>query len=410
MAGTLRAAVALDDPVLARRADRDELSLALIDARNRTLRWLDAFEASPRWDGGPDCAHRPWRCLGQAGWFQEFWIARHVQRARGEAGSADSLRLASVEPRADDWFAPGRAAPPMDAAQAPDADALRRYLAQTLEATLELLEAAAADDASLHVYRLALLHEDRLAERLAEAAQWLGVDAREAAAPGGPPPARVQREPLWVPAGPAQLGSAPGGLVPPAERGPCTIAVPEFEIDAQPVCWARYVEFAEDGGYDEERWWTPEGWAWVQREGRRAPRGVEQMRGAVVAERRGALQRLPAAQAVAHVSLHEAEAWCRWAGRRLPAEAEWERARATTVSRGWVAGDVWEWMLDGARPYPGADAAPAAGFAPVTARAGQGVLRGCSSWTAPRAAHRRARRFAAPERDDLFCGFRSCAL
>ena len=92
MAGTLRSAVALDDPVLARRADRDELSLSLIDARNRTLRWLEAFEASASWGGGPGCAHQPWLCLGRAGWFQEFWIARHVQRSRGEAGSAEGGR------------------------------------------------------------------------------------------------------------------------------------------------------------------------------------------------------------------------------------------------------------------------------------------------------------------------------
>lgn len=403
MSFLLRPATALLDPVRARAAGRDELSLALMDARNRTLRWLAAFEGAGRWQGGAGSPHLPWRCIGQAGWFQEHWIARHVQRAQGGAASAALPRLPSIEPQADAWFA--AAAPAF-----PEPDVVRRYLADTLELTLQLLESAADDDLGLYVYRLALLHEDRLAERLAEAAQWLGVDPGDAAAPAGPAPARVQREPLWLPAGPAQLGSPPGGLVPPNERWRHTVQVPECEIDAQPVCWARYVEFVEDGGYDEARWWDEAGWAWVQAQGRRAPRGVEQMRGAVLAERGGSLRRLPSGQAAAHVTLHEAEAWCRWAGRRLPAESEWERARATAVSRGWVWGDVWEWMLNGARPYPGGADAQAAGFSAARPRPGWGVLRGASSWTVPRAAHPATRRYAEPHRDDLFCGFRSCAV
>jgi iron(II)-dependent oxidoreductase len=406
----LRAAVPLDDPQRARRADRDELSVALMDARTRTLRWLAAFESAGRWAGGDGYPLPPWRCIGRAGWFQEYWVARHVQRGRGEAAQADALRLPSVERRADDWFGPVPQAPHSAHEEPPGPEHVRAYLAETFELTLGLLDTAAADDAGLHVFRLALLHEDRLAEHLAEVAQGLGVDGRAAALPAGPLPARAQREPLWLPAGPALLGSLPGGLVPPGERWQHVVAVPECEIDAQPVCWARYVEFAEDGGYDEPRFWSSDGWAWVQAGGRRAPRGVEQLRGSVVAERRGALQRLPAGQAVAHVSLHEAEAWCRWAGRRLPTEAEWERARATAASRGWVWGEVWEWMLNGPRPYPGGSSAGVAGFTSAPPPRGFGLLRGASSWTVPRAAHPQSRRAAAPGRDDPFVGFRSCAV
>ena len=180
-----------------------------MDARNRTLRWLTAFEAAGCWDGGEGSAHRPWRCVGRAGWFQEYWTARHVNRAQGELACAVLPRLPSVEPQADAWFAPEQGAasgPP----ERPDPDAVRCYLSDTLELTLQLLESAADDDAGLHVYRLALLHEDRMAERLAEAAQWLGVDPADAAAPAGPAPARGQREPLWLPAGPAPQGFATG--------------------------------------------------------------------------------------------------------------------------------------------------------------------------------------------------------
>ena len=94
----MRGVRVLEDPVLARRADPDLLSLALMDSRNRTLRWLSVFEAGGAWAANPDAAHpvAPWRCIGRAGWFQEQWIARHVQRRRGEAADPDAPRLPSL--------------------------------------------------------------------------------------------------------------------------------------------------------------------------------------------------------------------------------------------------------------------------------------------------------------------------
>jgi formylglycine-generating enzyme required for sulfatase activity len=411
-------AIALHDPAATRSGGRDLLSLALIDARNRTLRWLGAFEAAERLRGGEDHCVAPLWLAGRAGWFQEWWISRHVQRLRGEAADPASPRLASIEPRADAWFGtcPGA---PWVADDLPTAADVRSYLAATLETTLELLAAADESDVALHFWRAALLHEDRLAEAFAGAAQWLQVDPREAGAPCGAPPARVQREPLWLPARRFALGSLPGGLVPPNERWAHEEAVPEFEIDAQPVSWARFVEFAEDGGYDDERLWTRAGWQWAQAQGRRAPRGVEQLRGGVLQLRAGRMQRVAASQSAVHASWYEADAWCRWAGRRLPTELEWELAACTAASRGFVRGDVWEWAAGTARAWSGAAAAGVPPFSPLPSASTWAadpdaepmrVLRGASSWTVPRCAHPKARRFASPARDDLFCGFRSCAL
>jgi formylglycine-generating enzyme required for sulfatase activity len=182
------------------------------------------------------------------------------------------------------------------------------------------------------------------------------------------------------------------------------------EIDAQVVNWGRFAEFVQDGGYDHPVWWTPEGWQWVQDTARRAPRGVEQWHGAVVLDRWGRLCRAAAGLPAVHVTWHEAHAWCRWAGRRLPTEVEWELAATTAATRGFVWGDVHEWMLGSARPYPGGQVRPVSGFAPYRADGGQRVLRGSSSWTVRRVAHVRSRRFVDGLRDDLFCGFRSCAL
>ena len=398
----------LDDARGARSAGAQWLSVALMDARNRTLRWLAAFEEAGRLSTPPPPGMpEAWRLAGCAGWFQEFWVARHVQRARGAAADSGAPRLASLEPLADAWFAPSPGQHP----GAPTAPVLRGYLAATLETTLELLERAAPDDAGLHVYRLALRHEDRLSERLAVAAQWLGVLPPPDAGLGAPAPARAPREPLWIPSRRWRPGTPPEepGLVPPAEYAGREEVVPEFEIDAQAVNWASFVAFAQDGGYDDPRWWSPPGRAWLEQTGRRAPRGVEQWRGGVVLERFGRLVRVGAAEPAAHVNFHEAQAWCRWAGRRLCAEIEWELAAASAGSRGFAWGDVREWTAGRARPWPGAADVPVAGLAPPDPAAGLCVLRGASSWTAPRDRQLRGRVFVGPARDELFCGFRSCA-
>jgi len=105
----------------------------------------------------------------------------------------------------------------------------------------------------------------------------------------------------------------------------------------------------------------------------------------------------------------EADAWCRWAGRRLPTEVEWECAAVAGAALGFRWGDVWEWTAGTARPYPGFAADPWREYsAPAFGR--DKVLRGASFATRARMRNARFRRFAAAERDDIFCGFRSCAV
>ena len=394
-----------------RHAGKGLLSLALMDARNHTLRWFGVFEEAQRASGQAVAAtpelDPPLWTLGHVGWFQERWIARNVQRQRGEAADASGPRLASIEPRADDVFDPrchGRAE--RWAVALPDATGLRGYLAETLEATLDLLAGAGDSDAALYFYRLALLHEDRLCEALAACAQALQLNA--AAAPWQPRSALAPRDPIGFGAQRFMLGSAPGGLVPPGERWAHEVQLPEFEIDAQALSWARYAEFAADGGYDDAQWWTGEGWDWVRAQGRRAPRYVEQLRHGVLLQRLGQMQRVGAAQAAVHVSRHEAQAWCRWAGRRLPTEPEWELAATTGAARGFVWGEVFEWVGGSARAWPGGPA-QLPGFAPAPPLGSCGVLRGASWMSRARCKHPRARRFVPPQHDAAFCGFRSCA-
>ena len=393
-----------------RRAGKELLSLALIDARNHTLRWIAACERAleatsmtvpPSADLNP-----PLWSLGHIGWFQEYWIARNVQRQRGDRCDPTGPRLASILAHADRWY------DPMNAPHAgrwqldlPDLLSTKQFLVETLETTLELLDGTADDDDdTLYLYRLALFHEDEHIEALATLSQTLGFDA-------GLLPAlstHAPRERLLFPATRWTLGSDASGFVFDNERAAHEVALPEFEIDAQAVSWSQYGEFVEDGGYDERGHWSDAGWAWVQREGRRTPRHVDQMRQGVLQRRFGKLVRVPLAQPVVHVSWYEADAWCRWAGRRLPAEVEWEAAAHQGAMRGFRWGQVWEWTASTFRPYPGFRADPFRDYS-LPWFGSHKVLRGASFATRARMRSAKYRNFYPPERDDLFAGFRSCA-
>jgi gamma-glutamyl hercynylcysteine S-oxide synthase len=391
----------LHDAHSMRRAGRELLSLALMDARNHTLQLFSAFETAGKANARvPGDAESPLWLLGHVAWFQEAWIARNMQRARGTACDPRVPQLASIEPNADRWY--GAHA---DAAELPSAAAVRSYLVETLETTTELLSGADEDDDALYFYRLALFHEDLLAERWCVMAQAMGVPLGRLQADAV---ARAAREPLLVPATRFRMGSERSGFVWDNEKWAHDVAVPPFEIDAQPVTWAQFVEFVEDGGYDDERWWTAAAWEWVQHEQRRAPRYVEQMRGRVAQQRFGRMVHASAAQSAVHVSWYEADAWCRWAGRRLPTEVEWELCACTLASRGFRHGDVWEWTASTFNPYPGFAPDPWREYSQPRFGAGKS-LRGGSWATRERFKHPRMRAFAAPHSDAVFVGFRSCA-
>jgi ergothioneine biosynthesis protein EgtB len=403
-----------------RRASRDRLSVALMDARNHTLHALGRLEPAL----GPalempvatGTARPPLWVAGHVAWLAEYWIARNPQRALGPRCPRDGVRTASVEPNADAWFDPALA--PRGVAGGPglpELPALRAYLLETLEITLDLLDHTADHDDALYFHRMALWHEDQRGEDLAVLAQAAGVSLGLTL-----PPAVAARAPVLVPATHWTLGWNEAGFALDVERGRTSLPVPEFEIDAQPVSWAQFVEFIDDGGYDRQELWHPDGWAWLQREaegeGRRGPKHVEQIgvaSGAVLQTMFGKPTRMSGSQPVLHVTWWEADAWARWAGRRLPTEAEWEIAAVQAARQGFRWGDVREWMAGTLRPWPGFELAPWAAHAELDATAvfGQArVQRGASFATRARMKHPKARWWASPERDEGFVGFRTCAL
>jgi EgtB-related family protein len=116
---------------------------------------------------------------------------------------------------------------------------------------------------------------------------------------------------------------------------------------------------------------------------------------------------LEPAEAACHLTLHEAEAWCRWAGRRLPTEAEWECA-AVSAPDTFRWGDAWEWTASAFAPFPGFRPHPYRDYSAPWFD-GRPVLRGASPFTQPRLRHPRYRNFFPATRSDVPAGFRSCA-
>jgi ergothioneine biosynthesis protein EgtB len=408
----------IDSPSM-RHAGRELLSLALMDARNHTLHLLAHFERAIQ--GGlavPQSAEveLPQWLAGHIGWLAEYWIGRNPQRALGPACPADGLRLASIEPMADGWFNPSLVPHSVRWQLAlPDFEALRGYLLATLESTLELLDKTDETDDALYFHRVALFHEDLRCEQLITLAQTVAVPLKLAL------PTGVQaREALLIPAGRWLLGSPAGGFAFDVERSAHEVDVPEFEIDAQPVNWGQFVEFVDDGGYDEPQFWQGGGREWLEREasgeGRRGPRYVEQIgaaSGAVMQTHFGRSARMSSSQSAMHLSWWEADAWARWAGRRLPTEVEWEMAAHVAGRRGFRWGDVREWTASTLRPWDGFMPDNWSRHTDLEAQKLFGrarVQRGASFAARSRMKHPKFRGFALPERDDLFVGFRTCSL
>lgn len=412
--------VILNEARAARCGAGDGLAAALRDSRRDTLATFACIERAL-----PDLIvpQRPelnpplWE-LGHVGWFQSWWIQRNPQRALGRHADSDAPRTRPDPADADRLYDSARV--PHDSRWTlplPDAQTTRRHLEAQLDDTLTLLaqqssgastpdEARARDDA-LYCFRLALFHEDMHHEAALYMARGLGIaidDPRwqPAPLPRTPEPLAFDAGRWWL-GRPDQAGFAFDNEIPAVERD-----VPGCVIDAQVVNWRDFLAFVEDDGYRDKRWWDEAGQAWLERHRPEAPRYLRRKGPHWCVWQLGRWQALDLAQAACHLTAFEAAAWCRWAGRQLPTEAQWERA-AVTNPDDFRWGDVWEWTASPFEPFPGFVPHPYRDYSAPWFD-GRPVLRGASWLTQPRLHDPRYRNFFPPWRNDVPAGFRSCRL
>jgi iron(II)-dependent oxidoreductase len=234
------------------------------------------------------------------------------------------------------------------------------------------------------------------------------------------------------------------------ERPAHDVDLPAYWIDAAPVTNAEYAAFVDAGGYDDPVWWDAKGWAWRLEADLRHPQFWERGGGSWQRTRFGWHEVLAAAEPVQHVCWYEADAYARWAGKRLPTEAEWEKAAlwdpAAGRSRPWpwgegppdetranldqlgcgpapvgaypagasaygveqLVGDCWEWTRSDFLGYPGFVAYPYDDYSKSWFGSDYKVLRGASWATRPSVARGTFRNWDYPIRRQIFAGFR-CA-
>ena len=345
--------------------------------------------------------------LGHIGWFQEFWLARNPERERGAAADPDALRSPAQRPGADRLYDSSRVAHESRWSLAlPDAAATLSDLRAQLQATLELLRHCAESDAALYFFRLVLAHEDMHHEAALYMAQALGLPVADSRWQPAPIPAA--RNTAVLASGRFEIGHTGAGFAFDNERVAHMLALPESRIDLRVLRWDEFLPFVEAGGYEHERWWSRAGWAWRCGTQAQAPRYLRRDGARWSQQRYGLWQALGLSEPACHLNLHEAEAWCAWAGRRLPSEAEWERAAIERADElRW--GDVWEWTASDFEAYPGFVAHPYRDYSQPWFGSRR-VLRGASFATQPRLRHARYRNYFEPARNDIFAGFRTCEV
>jgi gamma-glutamyl hercynylcysteine S-oxide synthase len=395
----------------ARHVEGAALASALNDARDRTLGLFAAYEATL--GPGLRCprsheVNLPLWELGHIGWFTDWWIARNPERALGIEANPFVARLPARRANADALYDSSNVAHATRwTLDLPDASATRAELQSSLEETLALLSAAPQDDTALYLFRLSLFHEDMHTEAATYMAQTLGFDPFSHGAGAHPVPGAGQNQELQLPATEWRLGRSGGGFSFDNECVGETVALAATGIDSAPVTWARYLPFVESGAADQRSFWSNAGWSWRKAQANGLPRYLRHSAAGWEAKRFGVWQALDLEESAVHLTLHEAEAWCRWAGRRLPSEAEWEAAAHLLPGFQW--GSAWEWTASEFRPFAGFEPHPYRDYSAPWFD-GRPVLKGASPATAPRMRHPRYRNFFTADRNDIMAGFRSAAL
>jgi len=308
-----------------------ELADAAVDARRRTLALVADLDDEQML--GPQLAivNPPLWEIGHVGWFQEFWNLRY----RGEGlpprpsllgEKADRLYNSAEIAHDDRWEVPLVA---------------RRetfdYLDGVLADVLARLEREGATDEAAYFMRLATFHEDMHGEAFTWTRQTHALSAPPAptsdgagaaAGPAGSLPGDVR-----LPGGELTLGAhAEEEFAFDNELPAHTVEVAPFRIARAAVTNVELAAFADDGGYVRRELWSEGGWEWRSGAGVETPAYWSRAGAGWQRRRFDRVEPVPAHEPAIHVCWWEAQAFCNWAGRRLPTEAEWELAAAAELS------------------------------------------------------------------------------
>jgi iron(II)-dependent oxidoreductase len=428
------------------------LTEILQDARSRTLELLQGLDAAQLIGPKLDTVNPMLWEIGHVAWFYEYFILRRLYNHRPLLANGDDLYDSIKIAHDTRWNLPLLSL-----------DDTIDYMGQVQDALIGRLDGAMANETDSFIYRFATFHEDMHDEAFLWTRQTLAYPrpALAIASEGLPSDADAGDLPgdVEVPGGTFWLGSPPNAaFLFDNEKWAHPVTVAPFRIARAPVTNSQIAAFVDAGGYRRQELWDEEGWHWRHSVGAEHP--VYWQRddaGDWHFRRFDEWLPLPPHQPVIHVNWHEANAYCRWAGRRLPTEVEWEvaaigeaTANGRELSTGkrrfpWgdepttprhanldaralgcidaaalpagdsafgcrqMLGNVWEWTGDTFAPYPG--------FTPDAYReysqplfGNTKVLRGGAWSSRSRMVSASYRNYFGPERRDVFAGFRTCAL
>lgn len=393
-----RVVKSLTTPSDFRSTDFDGIYETLLHTWRRTATLLDDFTAAL----GKECEvpyretlNPPIWEIGHFNWFYEWFITRNPEWHMGLQADHDVPRSRSRLPDTDkilDSSAIGHE--PRWEAISLGRDMILQYQEQVHEDVLAHLEMARErasrggnPDELGYFFKLCVLHEQMHNEAAVYMASQLGITLTPSAAnPTGAIYSTQANQQIDIQSQEWTLGWTDSGYCFDNELPPTQIALPHFEIDSQPVCWQQYLEFSQSTGHP-------------------LPSGFKLQTGELVEESFGHTRLVDPLEPTSHVSWYDAKAYCKWAGRDLPSEAQWECATTAhpEISWGWV----WEWTDSDFFGFEGFVAHPYTAYSEPWFNERK-VLKGASWATAQAMISRKYRNFFQPERTDVLSGFRTC--
>ncbi len=424
----------------------ESLIADLKDTRQRTLALINDLNSQQLIGPMLDTVNPLLWEIGHVAYFYEFWILRNRHGTHSFLKNADALYDSITIAHNDRWDLPLLSL-----------DETKSYMQQVLDGVTQCLQSDRVTEQDIYLARYGCFHEDMHTEAFTYTRRTLNYPAPELAN------CHFNRKQYNAGAldGDVEIKGGEYLLGAPQDIDFCfdnekwqhPVTLKPFAISRAATSYQQYADFVDDNGYSNKQFWDDESWQWLQSNKITTPNGWKKdNNGNWLIKQFDQWASLRPHAAVIHINWHEARAWCRWAGRRLPSEAEWELAASGTpdninekrnfpwgnekptenlanlnsyamgtIDVGALAegdsafgcrqmiGNTWEWVEDTFNPYPDFVADMYGDYSQPLFKQTK-VLRGGAWTTRARMIRNTWRTYYGPERNDVFAGFRSCAL